>query len=468
MLLVLTGLPCSGKSTVARRLAEIARAEGVEARVVAGEEEGSAGGGGAAGAPVAPSLGVGARDAAYGDPSAEKNARSAFKSAVERGLSARALTVADGMNGIKGYRYELWCAARAVGGRAAVVHVDAAARPGGGGGGGGGGAAGGASATAAPSAWGPRAWNAARLARGEDGYGPAVFDDLCGRYERPDSRNRWDAPLFTVRWPEAGAGEAAEAASAAEAAVRSPEVDAVLRAALFAVTGGKAGAPVAAAAVAGAAAAAEGGGPGAQQHSEAAAQQRAAALASGGLVAGLRSGGRGEQLRAGISTARPALAETNTLYAIDRECQVRAPERRERGRQGTQRPRRSSRAAPSRALSLTHTPNNRNKKTPPQQQQEVVNLILEAQAAAGAGAAPGVVDLSPPPSSSSAVQAPPSRPPLQLRLPATDGGVPVAELRAHKRAFVRLATRREYGRLEEPSAARRLFVEYLQRELEGR
>ena len=60
----------------------------------------------------------------------------------------------------------------------------------------------------------------------------------------------------------------------------------------------------------------------------------------------------------------------------------------------------------------------------------------------------------------------PRPPPLALRLPP--GGVPVAELRAHKRAFVRLATRREHGRVEDPAAARRLFVEYLQRELELR
>jgi protein KTI12 len=93
-------------------------------------------------------------------------------------------------------------------------------------------------------------------------------------------------------------------------------------------------------------------------------------------------------------------------------------------------------------------------------------LILEAQAAAGAGAAPGVVDLSS--SSSAPSSAAPSPPPRPLRLQLPAGGVPVADLRAHKRAFVRLATRREYGRLEDPSAARRLFAEYLQRELEGR
>ena len=35
---------------------------------------------------------------------------------------------------------------------------------------------------------------------GADGsYSDEVFADLVGRFERPESRNRWDSPLFTVR-----------------------------------------------------------------------------------------------------------------------------------------------------------------------------------------------------------------------------------------------------------------------------
>jgi hypothetical protein len=29
----------------------------------------------------------------------------------------------------------------------------------------------------------------------------AIFDDLVVRFERPDSKNRWDSPLFTLRPP---------------------------------------------------------------------------------------------------------------------------------------------------------------------------------------------------------------------------------------------------------------------------
>jgi len=509
MLLVLTGQPCSGKSTVARRLAELAAEAGVEARVVAGEEEDGTGG-----------AARGARDSAYADSAAERQTRARFKGAVERGLSARRLTVADAPNAIKGYRYELWCAARAAGGRAAVVHVDVGA--------GGAARAAGAAGTAAAAGENggggggglavARRWNEARLARGEDGYSPAVFDDLSGRYERPDSRNRWDAPLFTVRWggggaarsPEQGAAAAAAAAAAAGqgaggidgghdaggsggdagAAVRAPEVDAVLRAALFAVTGGKAGGSAAAAASGRAGDKAEAGAEAAAAAAAAAAKRRAGALAEAGLASGLGraggggGGGGGGQLSAGVSTARPALAETNTLYAIDRECQVRRMRRRSwffalRGR-GARLLSRAPSLVLDRALffaaaaahALTRLPplcpptSLPPPSPPPDLTQEVVNLILEAQAAACGGAGPGFVELSSASSSGGGVG---GAAPLRLRLPAGGagggGGVPVAELRAHKRAFVKMATRREHGRVEDPATARRLFVEYLSRQL---
>jgi len=38
----------------------------------------------------------------------------------------------------------------------------------------------------------PREWG---------GYEDVIFDDLVVRFERPDSKNRWDSPLFTLRPP---------------------------------------------------------------------------------------------------------------------------------------------------------------------------------------------------------------------------------------------------------------------------
>ena len=46
------------------------------------------------------------------DPSKEKILRSAFKSEVEKGLDAETIVIADSLNYIKGYRYELYCLAR--------------------------------------------------------------------------------------------------------------------------------------------------------------------------------------------------------------------------------------------------------------------------------------------------------------------------------------------------------------------
>ena len=68
-------------------------------------------------------------------------------------------------------RYELWCVARAVGAKYCVVYC----------------------ATTAETA---RTWNAAR--NEADAYTHAVFEDLARRFEAPDSRNRWDKPLYEV------------------------------------------------------------------------------------------------------------------------------------------------------------------------------------------------------------------------------------------------------------------------------
>jgi protein KTI12 len=40
-----------------------------------------------------------------------------------------------------------------------------------------------------------RGWNAERT---EGSYSPEVFEDLAGRFESPDTKNRWDVPLLRV------------------------------------------------------------------------------------------------------------------------------------------------------------------------------------------------------------------------------------------------------------------------------
>ena len=63
------------------------------------------------------------RDEIYTSASLEKTARAAEFSAIKRALSKDNIVIADGLNYIKGYRYQLWCEAKAAETRCCVVHV---------------------------------------------------------------------------------------------------------------------------------------------------------------------------------------------------------------------------------------------------------------------------------------------------------------------------------------------------------
>jgi len=185
-LVVLCGRPCTGKTTFARALAAAARAAGLDVALV--DDAAAAGDAGAdadAGAAALPRAGA----------RLDKVARARLRARVERALThARAVVVADAGNGVKGFRYELWCAARNVGARAAVVWVGPDVRR----------------AAAA------RAGVARARAGGAPAPARAVLRDVWARFEPPDARNRWDAPL--VRVPLAGAAARAGVAALAAAA----------------------------------------------------------------------------------------------------------------------------------------------------------------------------------------------------------------------------------------------------------
>ncbi|PPD99248.1 hypothetical protein GOBAR_DD03710 [Gossypium barbadense] len=74
---------------------------------------------------------------------------------------------------IKGYRYELWCLARAAGIRYCVLYCDVGESH-------------------------CRKWNEERREKGEAAYNDVIFEDLVRRFEKPDRRNRWDSPLFEL------------------------------------------------------------------------------------------------------------------------------------------------------------------------------------------------------------------------------------------------------------------------------
>jgi protein KTI12 len=170
-LVLVCGHPASGKSRAAADIASrvAAAVPDAPAPVVVSED----------------SLHI-ARNAGYAHGHAEKNTRASLKSTVDRLLRKDGpVVIVDSGCGIKGFRYELWCIARAAGARHCVVHVDAPIDD-------------------------ARRWNASRRRSDDDddekewgGYDARIFEDLVVRFERPDGKNRWDAPLFTLRPPTA-------------------------------------------------------------------------------------------------------------------------------------------------------------------------------------------------------------------------------------------------------------------------
>lgn len=119
----------------------------------------------------------------------EKDARATIYGAVKRVLSAKDVVILDGANYIKGWRYQLYCEAKAVRTTHAVVHIG----------------------TPVDRA---REVNEARLAAREANadvevpeeekpYEKENWENLIFRYEEPNAMARWDSPLFTVPWDDA-------------------------------------------------------------------------------------------------------------------------------------------------------------------------------------------------------------------------------------------------------------------------
>ena len=123
----------------------------------------------------------------------EKDARATIYAAVKRVLSTKDVVILDGANYIKGWRYQLYCEAKAVRTTHCVVHVGTPVER-------------------------ARGVNEERLAvrtavgaeRGVNGegneeeqpYESECWENLVYRYEEPNAMARWDAPLFTVLWED--------------------------------------------------------------------------------------------------------------------------------------------------------------------------------------------------------------------------------------------------------------------------
>ncbi|KAG5342921.1 hypothetical protein C0989_005869 [Termitomyces sp. Mn162] len=104
----------------------------------------------------------------YNDSRSEKPARGALFTAMQRQMALDTILIVDGLNYIKGFRYQMYCAAREMKLRVCTVYVVALKEQ-------------------------CREWNATRQDR--HAYSPET-------YEEPSSMVRWDSPLFTILWDE--------------------------------------------------------------------------------------------------------------------------------------------------------------------------------------------------------------------------------------------------------------------------
>ncbi|XP_049430210.1 protein KTI12 homolog isoform X2 [Epinephelus fuscoguttatus] len=105
------------------------------------------------------------------DSQKEKNIRASLKAEVERKVNREDIVILDSLNYIKGYRYELFCLIKHSQTPHCLVYCLTSDE---------------VSST----------WNTNRDAAEQ--YTQDIFDALVLRFEAPDSRNRWDSPLFTI------------------------------------------------------------------------------------------------------------------------------------------------------------------------------------------------------------------------------------------------------------------------------
>lgn len=108
----------------------------------------------------------------YADSQNEKNLRGALKAEVERKVTKYDIVILDSLNYIKGYRYELFCL---------IKHAQTPHCP----------------VYCLTSAEVSSDWNRSRESSAQ--YTQEILDALVLRFEAPDSRNRWDSPLFTIQ-----------------------------------------------------------------------------------------------------------------------------------------------------------------------------------------------------------------------------------------------------------------------------
>ena len=150
----MTGLPSTGKTTAVKKLEEYFRSKEKDVVVVCEEQ-----------------LMGNHKNFIFSESLHEKEVRGRLKSEVIRLLTKDNVVICDGLNYIKGYRYELFCASKAGKTNQLTIQCDLSPED-------------------------ARTINNSR--QESEKYSDEIFKALVQRYEAPISSNRWDSPLFLV------------------------------------------------------------------------------------------------------------------------------------------------------------------------------------------------------------------------------------------------------------------------------
>ncbi|KAF8993694.1 chromatin associated protein KTI12 [Cyathus striatus] len=164
-LITVTGYPCSGKTSRAEQIKSY-----LDNRLQDPDYQGPV-----LTVSVLSDDSLGLNRSAYDDSRSEKPARGALFTAVQRQMSTNTILIVDGLNYIKGFRYQMYCAAREAKLRVCTVFV-----------------------VASPELC--RKWNQERKDMNDHAhaYAEDILENLFMRYEEPSSMVRWDSPLFTI------------------------------------------------------------------------------------------------------------------------------------------------------------------------------------------------------------------------------------------------------------------------------
>ena len=106
------------------------------------------------------------------DVNEEKKVRAALLAASERFISKDTVLILDSLNYIKGFRYQLYCQARAISTPNLVIHCQAREDT-------------------------CRQWNTLKRDASRI-YPDDQLEDLILRFEVPNNQNKWDSPLFGI------------------------------------------------------------------------------------------------------------------------------------------------------------------------------------------------------------------------------------------------------------------------------